>query len=47
MQNEKDRLIELIMNARAPLISRPQAEKEANYLIENGVIVLPCKVGEC
>lgn len=39
VQNEKDRLIELIMNARAPLISRPQAEKEADYLIEHGVII--------
>ncbi len=39
MPNEKDRLIELIMNARAPLISRPQAEREAEYLIEHGVII--------
>lgn len=46
VQNEKDRLIELIMNARAPLISRPQAEKEADYLIEHGVIVPPCKIGD-
>ena len=45
--NEKDRLIELIMNARAPLISRPQAEKEANYLIEKGCAVVVTRCQDC
>ena len=40
MQNEnRDRLIELIMQARSPLISRALAEKEADHLLTNGVIV--------
>ncbi len=42
----REKLIELIMKARAPLISRPLAEKEADYLLENGVIVPPCKIGD-
>lgn len=41
MQNEiREKLIELIMKARSPLISRALAEKEADYLIANGVIAL-------
>ena len=42
----REKLIELITKARAPLISRPLAEKEADFLLENGVIVPPCKVGD-
>jgi hypothetical protein len=33
----RDRLIELIMKARSPFISRQLAEKEADNLITNGV----------
>ena len=40
---DRERLIELIMKARAPLVSRPWAEEEADYLIQHGVIVPPCK----
>ena len=37
----KERLIELIANADSNL-----QEPLADYLLENGVIVLPCKVGQ-
>ena len=43
---DRDRLIELIMKSKAPLISRPLAEKEADHLIANGVICPPCQVGD-
>lgn len=35
----KQRLVELVMAARAPLTSRPIAEKIADFLIENDVTI--------
>ena len=43
--NSRDRLIELIQSA-AGGCARHLAEKIADYLIANGVIVPPCKVGD-
>ena len=43
--NSRDRLIELIQSATKGC-SFQCAEKTADYLIEHGVIVLPCKVGD-
>lgn len=45
MQNNRDRLIELIQSA-VDGCARHWAEKIADYLIANGVIVPPCKVGD-
>lgn len=42
----KDRLVEIIMNGCKPLISPTQAGRAADALLANGVIVLPCKVGQ-
>jgi hypothetical protein len=44
----RDRLTELILSADIPLFGtdRPYAELYAEYLLENGVIVPPCKVGD-
>ena len=46
VQTMRDRLIHLIMKARSPLISLAVAEIIADYLLENGVIVPPCKIGD-
>ena len=43
---QREKLIDLIMKARAPIISRPRAEKEADGLLSGGVIVPPCNVGD-
>lgn len=43
---ERERLIELILKSKAPLTSRAIAEKEADYLLANGVMAPPCKVGD-
>ena len=40
--NDRDRLIELITKE----VARPKAYALADYLLANGVIVPPCKVGE-
>ena len=40
----RDRLIELIKNA--PRNTRAFYDQFADYLLENGVIVLPCKVSD-
>ena len=46
MNNEqKERLIELITQS-VDGCARNWAETIANYLLENGVVVLPCKVGD-
>ena len=42
----KDRLVEIIMYGCKPLISPTQAGRAADALLANGVIVLPCKVGD-
>ena len=52
MQNDRDRLIELLKSA--PLCGQPfdkqyfdgTIEKIADYLLANGVIAPPCKVGD-
>jgi hypothetical protein len=43
---ERERIIEIIMNGCKPLISPTQAGRAADALLANGVIVLPCKVGD-
>lgn len=43
---DRDRLIKLIMKANSPLISLARAEELADFLLENGVIVPPCKAGD-
>ena len=43
---ERERLIEIMLNSRTPLISKPIAKTLADDLIKNGVIVPPCKVGD-
>lgn len=44
----RDRLIELIVSADISLFGtdKPYAEVYADYLLANGVIVPPCKVGD-
>lgn len=42
MNTQRDRLIELITKSQLSVNSR----KLADYLLENGVIVPPCKVGD-
>lgn len=50
MQNEmRDRLVELLKSKTAPweyLLCKSNIEALADYLIENGAIVPPCKVGD-
>lgn len=41
----RDRLIELL-DDNCGYVAEQRAEKVADYLLENGVIVPPCKVGE-
>ena len=49
---DRDRLIELLVNFRKPdnlitqMAERMIIEKIADYLLANGVIVPPCKVGD-
>lgn len=43
---ERERLITLLMQSRIYL-SRVEAEMIADYLLANGVVVLPCRCGEC
>lgn len=45
MENQRDRLIELIQNA-VNGCARHWAEIIADHLLANGVIVPPCKVGD-
>ena len=42
---QKDKLITLIMGANIGTVSLANAEKLANHLIANNVIVLPCAIG--
>lgn len=44
----RDRLIELIKKGKPPfnLLTEVCIDKLADYLLENGCIVLPCKVGD-
>lgn len=42
---ERERLIDLL-NQDCGYVEEQPAEKLADYLLENGVIVLPCKVGD-
>lgn len=50
MQNEmKDRLVEVLKSKTAAweyLLCKSNIEALADYLVENGVIVPPCKVGD-
>lgn len=46
MPSERDKLICLIMKARSPLISLKRAEELADCLLDNGVIMPPCKIGD-
>lgn len=39
--NQREKMIELLVNAKDLSI-----ERGADYLLENGVVVLPCKVGD-
>lgn len=43
---ERERLIELLKVPIHPRIGADPAEVVADYLLDNGVIVLPCKVGD-
>jgi hypothetical protein len=42
----RDRLIELINNNGSSVLTANDFEELADYLLENGVIVPPCKVGD-
>ena len=46
--NERERLIELLTQAENEELSLLEFEKKilADYLLENNVVVLPCKVGD-
>ena len=46
--NERERLVELMTQAENENLSLLGFEKKilADYLVENGVVVLPCKVGD-
>ena len=46
--NERERLVELMTQAENENLSLIGFEKKilADYLLENGVVVLPCKVGD-
>ena len=48
MSSDKDRLIELLQGAKDKYINLLDFEKSliAKHLLENGVIVPPCKVGD-
>ena len=43
---DRDKLITLIMKAKSPLISLANAEKIADYLLANGVVV-PIRCKDC
>ena len=45
---DRDRLIELLQGSRKKYLNLLEFEKNliADYLIENGVVPLPCKVGQ-
>ena len=43
---DRDRLICLIMGANSPCVSLAEGERIADYLLANGIIVPPCKVGD-
>ena len=45
---DRDRLIELLRGSRKKYLNLLEFEKDliADYLIENGVVPLPCKVGQ-
>ena len=53
--NDRDRLIELLMQGDIAAakqgvfnccMCRREAETIADYLLESGVIILPCKIGD-
>ena len=44
--SERERLIELLQNWGNKENDGVRAESIADYLLENGVVVLPCKVGD-
>ena len=43
---ERERLIELLQNVPADSEGNRGVGRIADYLLENGVIVLPCKIGD-
>lgn len=43
---DRERLIELILNVKSDDFRGVSVEQIADYLLENGVIVPPCKVGD-
>lgn len=43
---DRERLIELILNVKSDDFRGISVEQMADYLLENGVIVLPVKVGD-
>lgn len=47
--NERERLIELLTQAENEELSLLEFEKKilADYLLKNGVVVLPCKCDKC
>ena len=44
--NERERLIELLQNVPSQYVGSRGVGTIADYLLANGVIVLPCKVGD-
>ena len=44
--NERERLVELLLEWGNKENDGVRAESIADYLVENGVVVLPCKVGD-
>lgn len=44
--NERERLVELLNEWESKENDSSPAESIADYLLENGVVVLPCKVGD-
>lgn len=46
MMTERERLAELILDANAQPPGESWSETLADYLLERGVIVPPCKVGD-
>lgn len=46
--NDRERLIELMTKAENENLSLLESEKKilADYLLANGVVVLPCKIGD-
>lgn len=45
--NERERLVELLNEWESKENDSSPAESIADYLLENGVVVLPCKCNKC